>query len=67
LTVRGQQLAVEIEAGRVTYDLEEGDGLTIYHVDERLDLRIRLSHEKRQTLEAMVKRYDKGELDPKVH
>jgi alpha,alpha-trehalose phosphorylase len=39
LTVRGQQLAVEIEAGRVTYDLEEGDGLTIYHVDERLDLR----------------------------
>jgi len=51
----------------VTYDLEEGDGLTIYHVDERLDLRIRLSHEKRQTLEAMVKRYDKGELDPKVH
>ena len=39
LTVRGQQLAVEIEAGRVTYRLEEGDGLTIYHVDERLDLR----------------------------
>jgi alpha,alpha-trehalose phosphorylase len=39
LTVRGQQLAVEIEAGRVTYHLEEGDGLTIYHVDERLDLR----------------------------
>jgi alpha,alpha-trehalose phosphorylase len=39
LTVRGQQLAVEMEAGSVTYRLEQGDGLTIYHMDERLDLR----------------------------
>ncbi len=39
LTVRGQQLAVEMEAGSVTYTLERGDGLTIYHIDERLDLR----------------------------
>ena len=39
LTVRGQQLAVEMETGSVTYTLERGDGLTIYHVDERLDLR----------------------------
>ena len=39
LTVRGQLLAVEMKAGRVTYQLERGDGLTIYHVDERLDLR----------------------------
>jgi trehalose/maltose hydrolase-like predicted phosphorylase len=39
LTVRGQQLAVAMEAGNVTYTLERGDGLTIYHVTERLDLR----------------------------
>ena len=38
LTIRGQQLAVEMEAGSVTYTLERGDGLTIYHIDERLDL-----------------------------
>jgi alpha,alpha-trehalose phosphorylase len=40
LTVRGQQLAVEMESGSVTYQLERGDGLTIYHMDERLDLRL---------------------------
>jgi alpha,alpha-trehalose phosphorylase len=39
LIVRGQQLAVRIEAGRVTYSLETGAGLTIHHRDERLDLR----------------------------
>ena len=39
LTVRGQLLTVEMNAGRVTYQLERGHGLTIYHVDERLDLR----------------------------
>jgi alpha,alpha-trehalose phosphorylase len=39
LTVRGQLLAVEIAAEGATYTLEQGDGLTIYHRDERLDLR----------------------------
>jgi alpha,alpha-trehalose phosphorylase len=39
LTVRGQLLAVEITADGVSYHLEEGDGLTVYHRDERLDLR----------------------------
>ena len=39
LTVRGQKLAVEIKEGRVTYHLEQGDRLTIYHRDEQLDLR----------------------------
>jgi alpha,alpha-trehalose phosphorylase len=39
LTVGSQQLAVEMQAGSVTYHLERGDGLTIYHMDERLDLR----------------------------
>jgi alpha,alpha-trehalose phosphorylase len=39
LTVRGQLLAVEIKADGATYTLEQGDGLTIYHRDERLDLR----------------------------
>jgi alpha,alpha-trehalose phosphorylase len=39
LTVRGQILAVEITTDGVTYTLEQGDGLTIYHRDERLDLR----------------------------
>ncbi len=39
LTVRGQRLAVVIDAGKMTYLLEQGDGLTIYHMDERLDLR----------------------------
>jgi len=39
LTVRGQLLAVEMEMGTVTYRLERGDGLTIYHRDERLELR----------------------------
>jgi alpha,alpha-trehalose phosphorylase len=39
LTVRGQLLAVEIRTDGVTYNLEQGDGLTVYHRDERLDLR----------------------------
>jgi alpha,alpha-trehalose phosphorylase len=39
LTVRGQLLAVQIESDGVTYHLEKGEGLTIYHRDERLDLR----------------------------
>jgi alpha,alpha-trehalose phosphorylase len=39
LTVRGQLLAVEIKTDGVTYRLEQGDGLTVYHRDERLDLR----------------------------
>jgi alpha,alpha-trehalose phosphorylase len=39
LTVRGQLLAVEITSDGATYTLEQGDGLTIYHKDERLDLR----------------------------
>ncbi|MBA2961027.1 MULTISPECIES: glycoside hydrolase family 65 protein [Ramlibacter] len=38
LSVRGQQLAVEMESGSVTYRLEQGDGLTIWHRDERLEL-----------------------------
>jgi alpha,alpha-trehalose phosphorylase len=39
LTVRGQLLDVDITGEGATYTLEEGDGLTIYHRDERLDLR----------------------------
>jgi alpha,alpha-trehalose phosphorylase len=39
LTIRGQLLAVEITGEGATYQLEQGDGLTIYHRDERLDLR----------------------------
>jgi alpha,alpha-trehalose phosphorylase len=39
LTVRGQLLAVEIKIDGVTYNLEQGDGLTVYHRGERLDLR----------------------------
>jgi alpha,alpha-trehalose phosphorylase len=39
LTVRGQILAVEITTEGATYTLEQGDGLTVYHRDERLDLR----------------------------
>lgn len=39
LTIRGQLLDVEITAEGATYTLEQGDGLTIYHRDERLDLR----------------------------
>jgi alpha,alpha-trehalose phosphorylase len=39
LTVRGQLLAVEIKTDGVTYNLEQGDGLTVYHRDERLNLR----------------------------
>ncbi|AKH39552.1 kojibiose phosphorylase [Nitrosomonas communis] len=41
LTVRGQILAVEIKEGRVTYRLEQGEKLTIYHRDEQLDLQPR--------------------------
>jgi alpha,alpha-trehalose phosphorylase len=39
LTVRGQLLDVDITTDGATYTLEQGDGLTIYHRDERLDLR----------------------------
>jgi alpha,alpha-trehalose phosphorylase len=39
LTVRGQLLAVEITSDGATYHLEQGDGLTIHHRGERLDLR----------------------------
>jgi alpha,alpha-trehalose phosphorylase len=39
LTIRGQLLDVAIMAEGATYTLERGDGLTIYHRDERLDLR----------------------------
>jgi alpha,alpha-trehalose phosphorylase len=39
LTVRGQRLAVAIAADGATYHLEQGDGLTVYHRDERLDLK----------------------------
>jgi alpha,alpha-trehalose phosphorylase len=39
LTARGQLLAVAITAEGATYALEQGDGLTIYHRNERLDLR----------------------------
>ncbi|MCI0685031.1 MAG: hypothetical protein L0Y71_23280 [Gemmataceae bacterium] len=39
LTVRGQRLAVHIRTGEATYHLEQGEGLTVYHRDERLDLK----------------------------
>jgi alpha,alpha-trehalose phosphorylase len=39
LTVRGQVLAVENTTDGATYNLEQGDGLTVYHREERLDLR----------------------------
>jgi alpha,alpha-trehalose phosphorylase len=39
LTVRGQLLAIEIKTDGVTYNLEQGDGLTVYHRGERLELR----------------------------
>jgi len=39
LKVRGQLLAVELQAGKATYHLEHGEGLTIYHRDEQLNLR----------------------------
>jgi alpha,alpha-trehalose phosphorylase len=39
LGVRGRRLAVAIETGVTTYHLEQGDGLTIYHRGERIDLR----------------------------
>lgn len=39
LTIRGQRLAVEIGTEGVTYTLEAGDGLTVFHREERLDLR----------------------------
>jgi alpha,alpha-trehalose phosphorylase len=39
LTVRGQFLGVEIKSDSVTYNLEQGGGLTVYHRDERLDLK----------------------------
>jgi outer membrane protein len=35
----GELLAVEIKTDGVTYNLEQGDGLTVFHRDERLDLR----------------------------
>jgi alpha,alpha-trehalose phosphorylase len=39
LLIRGQLLDVEITPDGAKYTLEEGDGLTIYHREERLDLR----------------------------
>jgi alpha,alpha-trehalose phosphorylase len=39
LIVRGQRLAVDIGTEGVTFTLEEGDGLTVFHREERLDLR----------------------------
>jgi alpha,alpha-trehalose phosphorylase len=39
LTVRGQLLAVDINTDGVTYELEQGDGLTIHHRGEPLKLR----------------------------
>lgn len=41
LTIRGQRLAVTLRSGTATYLLESGDGLTIYHRDERIDLKPR--------------------------
>jgi alpha,alpha-trehalose phosphorylase len=38
-TVRGQRLAVAITPDGATYHLEQGDGLTVYHRGERLDLK----------------------------
>ena len=52
LIVRGQRLAVGIDDAEVTYHLEQGDGLTIYHIDERLDLRPR---------EPACRRLDRGD------
>ena len=42
LTVRGNQLEVVIdcEHGEVTYRLREGDGLTIHHFDEKIELTV---------------------------
>ena len=39
LSAWGQLLAVEIRTDGVTYNLEQGEGLTVYHRDEPLDLR----------------------------
>ena len=39
LTIRGQRLAVAIQSGSATYHLESGDGLTVFHRDEQLDLK----------------------------
>jgi alpha,alpha-trehalose phosphorylase len=39
LTVRGQVLAVEIKNGGAMYTLEKGDGLTVYHRNEQLNLK----------------------------
>ena len=38
LTIRGQMLEVIIEGDKVTYSLKKGDGLTIYHVEEEINL-----------------------------
>jgi alpha,alpha-trehalose phosphorylase len=38
LTVRGQRLEVDIENGRVTYLLRQGEGLTIWHRDDEIHL-----------------------------
>jgi alpha,alpha-trehalose phosphorylase len=39
LTVRNQLLAVALHDGGATYLLEQGNGLTVYHRKERLDLK----------------------------
>ena len=38
LTVRGQRFEVVINKEKVTYTLKEGDGLTIYHANEEIQL-----------------------------
>ncbi len=38
LTVRGQRLEVDIENGRVSYLLRQGEGLTIWHRGEEIHL-----------------------------
>ena len=38
LTVRGRRLEVHVEGGNVTYTLQKGDGLTIWHREEEIRL-----------------------------
>ncbi len=38
LTIRGQRLTVAVDSGKVTYHLEAGERLTVYHRGEQLDL-----------------------------
>jgi alpha,alpha-trehalose phosphorylase len=39
LTFQGQRFEVRVEQGQVTYTLQQGDGLTIYHRDQPVTLR----------------------------